>query len=55
MVRHGVLQWVLGLRPGYRSSVPWFETFHDLSLFSEESPASVAEAELKQVDNAGVW
>ena len=55
MVHHGVLQWVLGLGPGYHSSVPWFETFRDLWLFSEESPALVVEAGLKRVDNAGVW
>ena len=55
MVHHGVLQWVLGLGPGYRSSVPWFETLHDLLLFSEESRALGVGAELKQVDNAGVW
>lgn len=55
MVHHDVLQWVLGLGPGCRSSAPWFETFHDLLLFSEGSRASVVEAGLKQMDNAGVW
>jgi len=66
MVYRGVLQWVLGLGPGYRPPVPWFETFHDLLLVFEESPALGVAAELgveaelaveagwKQVDNAGV-